>query len=102
MQVVTSQNFEKEVLNSEIPVVVDFFASWCGPCRALTPMLEDIAKELKGAVKIVKVDTEQSEDLAIQYKIQGLPTLLFFNKGEVIKTIVGNRPEIRSEITSFK
>jgi thioredoxin 1 len=88
-------NFETEVLKSEIPVLVDFWAPWCGPCQMMAPVLEELAKEFEGKLKIVKVDTDQPDNqvLAIEYMIQSIPNLKLFKEGKVIKDFVGYRPK---------
>jgi len=90
---VTSANFEQEVINSDKPVLVDFWAEWCGPCKALSPILDEIANEMDGKANIVKVNVDQAPDLAQKFGIRGIPTLIFFNKGEVKSTLVGNQPK---------
>ena len=77
---VTSANFDLEVMNSDKPVLVDFWAEWCGPCKALTPVLEEIATEMNGKANVVKVNVDQASDLAQKYGIRGIPTLIFFKK----------------------
>ncbi|MEM2722585.1 MAG: thioredoxin, partial [Thermoplasmata archaeon] len=74
--------FQKEVIESNIPVVVDFSATWCGPCRALEPNLEALSKEYEGKVKFVRVDVDENQELAVQYGIRSVPTLLLFKNGE--------------------
>lgn len=93
---VDSNNFEKEVLQANTPVVVDFWAQWCGPCKALAPVLEDVAKEMGENAKVVKLNVDDNHDLAAQYGIRGIPTLIFFKDGQAKKTLVGNQP--RGEI----
>lgn len=85
---VTKENFEKEVLQAGQPVVVDFFATWCGPCKSLAPILEDVVAE-DSFKKIVKVDIDAEPELAQQYKIMSVPTLLLFKHGEVVEKSVG-------------
>jgi thioredoxin 1 len=82
-------NFETDVLKSTVPVIVDFWAPWCGPCKMLAPVLDEIATEQGNRVKIAKVNVDENSALASQYKIQGIPTLLYFANGEVRTQIVG-------------
>jgi thioredoxin 1 len=89
---VNKSSFEAEVLTSEQPVIVDFWAEWCGPCKALAPILEEISNEVAGA-KVVKVNVDEAGELAQQYGIRGIPTLIFFKGGEVKSTLVGNQPK---------
>ena len=89
----TDENFKTEVLESAMPVVVDFWATWCGPCRAVAPILEELSTEYLGKVKVVKVDTEAHPDIAMAYGITSIPTMHFFKDGEVVKTLVGARPK---------
>lgn len=92
---VTNQNFEQEVLKSEIPVLVDFWAPWCQPCLMMAPALEEISDELDGKLKIAKLNTEIPEhrELAIQYDIQSIPNMKLFKNGEVVKEFIGLRPK---------
>ena len=82
--VFTSANFDADVLGSEIPVVVDFFATWCGPCKVLSPTVEALGKELAGQVRVLKIDVDKNEALATQLRIQSVPTLIIFKKGEIV------------------
>ena len=82
-------NFDQEVLKSTTPVVVDFWAEWCGPCKMIAPMLDELAGEYAGKVKIGKVNTDQSQQLAVQYRINSIPTLLFFKAGQVVDQVIG-------------
>ena len=82
-------DFASEVIESDLPVLVDFFAPWCGPCKALAPALEDIAKKYDGRLKIVKVNVDDAQQLAGKYRIQGVPTLMSFKDGKIVDTIVG-------------
>lgn len=86
---VTEKTFEQEVLNSELPVVVDFWATWCGPCMKLSPIIEEVSAELDGKVKIVKVNVDENMGLAIKYLVERIPTLLYFVKGELVHTTHG-------------
>lgn len=88
---ITSENFEKEVLESNKPVLIDFYATWCGPCKMMSPIVEEIAKELEGKIKVFKVDTDEEQDLAIKYGIMSIPTFMVFKNGKVEKTAVGMR-----------
>jgi thioredoxin len=86
---VSDADFEKEVLRSSEPVVVDFFAEWCGPCKAMAPALEQVATELKGKVKVVKLDVDQNPDITQKYRIQAMPTLMLFKDGNVVNQKIG-------------
>ena len=92
VKTINAYNFEEEVLKSELPVLVDFFASWCGPCKMLGPILDEIAPEFEGKLKIVKVSTEESPILAEEYGIRSIPNMKFFNKGQVVDEIAGFMP----------
>lgn len=86
---VSDSNFKSEVLESNVPVLVDFFAEWCGPCKAMAPALEQVAKEMEGKVKIVKIDVDQNPGVTQQFRIQAMPTLMIFKDGKVAATQVG-------------
>lgn len=90
---VTEQTFEQEVLSSTVPVVVDFGAKWCGPCRKLTPVLEEIETTLDGKAKVVRVDADANKDLLQKYSVSGLPTLLLFKEKEPVERMVGLVPK---------
>ena len=91
---VTDDDFDQEVLRAELPVLVDFWAEWCGPCHALEPVVEELAKEYDGKVKFVKMDTEQNFDIPARYGIRSLPTLLVFKGGQQVEQIMGLRPKV--------
>ncbi len=86
---VRKENFEQEVINSEIPVLVDFWATWCGPCRMIAPILEEIASENVGKIKVAKINVDEEMELAMRYKIEAIPTLLVFKNGEMVKKSIG-------------
>jgi len=89
----TDQNFEAEVLKSDQPVLVDFWAEWCMPCRMLAPTIDKLAKDYSGRIKVGKLDTDTSRDVAIKYNIQSIPTVILFKNGEVAQKFVGLRQE---------
>ncbi len=93
----TNENF-KEIISGNQPVLVDFWATWCGPCRMLGPTVEAVAKEYDGKVTVVKCNVDECEDLSMQFGIRNIPTLLFFKGGQVVDKLVGNVP--KAEITS--
>ena len=91
--ILTAENFEQEVLNSEIPVLVDFWATWCGPCRMLAPVIAQIAQEQEGKIKVGKIDVDEEPELAIRYGIASIPTLKVFKNGQVVNSSVGVIPK---------
>jgi thioredoxin 1 len=92
---VDDKNFAQEVLNSGLPVLVDFWASWCGPCRAISPIVEDLAKEFTGKVKVTKLNVDENPAIPSQYGVRGIPTLILFKGGKVFDQIVGAVPKAR-------
>jgi thioredoxin 1 len=100
---VTDAEFETKVLKAELPVVVDFWAPWCGPCRSVAPVLDKLAKEQAGKLLIVKVNTDENPDWAQRYGVQGIPTMLFVMKGKIVHRQVGALPEgmLRAVIGQF-
>ena len=89
----TDQNFEQEVLHADLPVLVDFWASWCGPCRMLSPVIAEIAEEYAGKVQVGKVNVDEQPNLANRYGIASIPTVMLFKNGEVVNTPLGYRPK---------
>lgn len=95
----TKFNFNDEVLNSDMPVIVDFWATWCGPCRMIAPIIEQLAKELDGKVKVGKVNVDEQMELAVNYRVESIPTVMFFKDGKLIDKIIGlaDKEEILSK-----
>ena len=89
----SNENFNKEVLNSEKPVLVDFWATWCGPCKMIAPMISEISEEFNNKVKVGKVNVDEEKELAIKYGISSIPTLVIFKDGKIAKTLIGFRPK---------
>ena len=100
---VNSGDFKTEVLDHKGVVLVDFFATWCGPCKALTPIVDKLSDEMGGKVKIVKVDIDENSALATEYRVMSVPTMKLFKDGEVVETLVGLRPEseIRDKLNYY-
>ena len=90
---VTDSTFDAEVLKSDIPVLVDFWAEWCGPCKMISPIVEEIGQELEGQLKIVKVDVDSSNQTAWRYDVLSIPTLILFKNGQVVERVVGAMPK---------
>jgi thioredoxin 1 len=100
----TDANFETEVLQSSEPVLVDFWAPWCAPCRQLTPVIEQVAQENAGSVKVGKLNIDESTNVAVQYGISSIPTLLVFKNGEVVQRVVGapGKPRLQQMLDEAK
>ena len=98
----TNQNFEEEVLKSDLPVLVDFFATWCGPCKMIAPIIVEIAERYEGKVKVGKVNVDDENELAMKYQILSIPTLVLFKDGKVANTKIGlcSKSEIENMINS--
>ena len=92
-------DFDKEVIESEVPVLVDFWAPWCGPCKALAPTLDEIYKDNEGKIKIDKINVDDNKEIAVKFGIQSIPTMLIFIKGELKEQIVGSLPKNQIEKT---
>ncbi len=96
----TDQNFEADVLKSTVPVLVDFWAEWCGPCRALTPTIEQLATEFAGKAKVGKMDLDSNPSTPVKYGIQAIPTVLLFKDGQVVQKFVGIPPNAKAALTA--
>jgi len=92
-QSVTDGDFKKEVLESSVPVLVDFWATWCGPCQAMGPVVDTIAEDNEGKMKVLKINVDENPLTPAQYGVRGIPTLILFNKGEIVDRIVGAQPK---------
>lgn len=90
---INDQNFDAEVINSDVPVLVDFWAPWCGPCRQLTPIIEDIAKESEGKIKVVKCNIDENPEAPSKYGVRSIPTLMIFKDGKLSDTKIGALPK---------
>jgi len=90
---INEDNFETEVLNSDLPVLIDFGATWCGPCKMLDPLVEELAEELQDKVKVVHVDIDSNQNITVQYNVMGVPTLMLVKNGEPIERMTGFKPK---------
>ncbi|CAN1212042.1 thioredoxin [Tumidithrix helvetica PCC 7403] len=91
---VTDSTFKQEVLDNELPVLVDFWAQWCGPCKMVAPIVDELATQYEGQVKVVKLDTDQNSAIAKEYGIRSIPTLMIFKQGQKVDTVVGAVPKM--------
>jgi thioredoxin 1 len=94
---VTDASFEQDVLKSEVPVVIDFWATWCGPCRMIAPYIEELAGEYEGKAKVCKVDVDNNQNIAMTYGIRSIPTVLYFKGGKLVDTVIGAVPKAQLE-----
>jgi thioredoxin 1 len=90
---ISSDNFEKEVLGADVPVLVDFWAAWCGPCKMVAPVLEELAEEMEGKVRIAKVNVDENQDIAVQFQVSSIPTFILFKDGEAADRMLGAMPK---------
>lgn len=97
---VTSENYESEVLKSDKKVLIDFYADWCGPCKMMSPVIDEIAEEMKETIKVGKINVDENQDLAMEYSVMSIPTIVILKNGEVQKTFVGvtDKEEIKQAI----
>ncbi len=90
---ITKDNFEDEVLKSDIPVLVDFWASWCGPCRAIAPVIDELANDFYGRAKVGKINVDEERELAEKFRIMSIPTVMLFKNGQAVEKVIGARPK---------
>lgn len=97
--ILNSDNFDDEVMNSDVPVLVDFWAAWCGPCRMVAPIIDQLADDFDGKAKIAKVNVDEERDLASKFKVMSIPTLILFKDGQIVDQVMGARP--KADLTKF-
>ncbi len=102
--IINKSNFENEVINADKPVLLDFYADWCGPCKMLSPVLSEIADEYADVIRVAKVNVDDEPELAMKFKVSSIPMLVFFKDGRIVSTSVGYRPkdEILNELKLYK
>jgi thioredoxin 1 len=100
---ITNANFEVEVLKSDIPVVIDFYAPWCGPCKQMLPIIEELAKEFAGSYKVVTINIDEERDLAVKYNVSSIPTFVFIKNGELVAKETGSmgKDSFKNKIESY-
>ena len=99
---ITDKDFMEQVIQSDKPVLVDFWAEWCGPCKMLTPIIEELSEKYDGKAKVAKVDVDTNQQIAMQFGIRSIPTIMVFDKGQVVDTIIGVRPKADYEASLDK
>ncbi|QXD13905.1 thioredoxin [Rhodocaloribacter litoris] len=97
---VTDSTFQDEVLNADVPVLVDFWATWCGPCRVIAPVIEQLAEEFEGRAKVAKMDVDHNPQTPMAYGIRSIPTLLFFKDGKVVDQMIGGSPSMKKALAA--